>query len=112
MVGFSIVAIVAVISKTIININRKCPPSKCCKRDYEFNKLSKMELYVPVGFALILNLLLFAASIAGLSYSGDVERGMKAARCSLVSLFYDIVYGNSGAFPGLAGLADNIDSIN
>lgn len=71
-----------------------------------------MELYVPVGFALILNLLLFAASIAGLSYSGDVERGMKAARCSLVSLFYDIVYGGSGAFPGLSGLADNIDSIN
>ncbi|CAD8196358.1 unnamed protein product [Paramecium pentaurelia] len=92
--------------------DKKCPPSKCCKRDYEFNKLSKMELYVPVGFALILNLLLFAASIAGLAYSGDVERGMKAARCSLVSLFYDIVYGNSGAFPGLAGLADNIDSIN
>lgn len=69
-----------------------------------------MELYVPVGFALILNLLLFAASIAGLSYSGDVERGMKSARCSLVSLFYDIVYGNTtGAFPGLSGLADNIE---
>lgn len=72
-----------------------------------------MELYVPVGFAIILNLLLFAASIAGLSYSGDVERGMKAARCSLVSLFYDIVYGNNqGDFPGLDGLAANIDSIN
>lgn len=75
-----------------------------------------MELYVPVGFSLIINLLLFAASIAGLAYAGGVERGMKAARCSLISLFYDIAYGNENTevskFPGLSGLATNIDAIS
>lgn len=65
-----------------------------------------MEFYVPIGFAIVLNLLLFSASIAGLTYSGDVGRGMKAARCGLISLFYDVVYSNTDAisYPGLTGL--------
>lgn len=73
-----------------IFIHRKCPPSKCCKRDYSEKKLEKKEFYIPIGFAIVLNLLLGGAAIAGLVNAGDVERGLKAARCSLVSLFSDI----------------------
>ena len=38
----------------------------CCKRDYEKDKIKKKETMIPTAIAIILNLVIIAASIAGL----------------------------------------------
>jgi hypothetical protein len=65
-----------------------------------------------VVIGLVLNLLILGASIAGLVVAGDVGKGMRATRCSLMAMFHDIEYSSSvNKFPGLKGIIQILNDI-
>jgi hypothetical protein len=64
--GYAISAAVVLIGNYLIYIKlRCCPPSKCCRRDYEKKPIQKWEFNVPAGITILMAIMIISVGIAG-----------------------------------------------
>jgi len=93
-----------------------CPPSECCRRDYDKKPITKCELNFCLIMLIIFSAPLFVVGIWGIASSSEIPDSIGSMQCALVSFPYNLMYGvdtnNGGRWIGMTPLADELETVS
>ena len=85
-----------------------CPPFKCCRRDYEFNPITKKESIIYMSILIVISIATIVAATIGFVKSGDIRATTSEAVCEFLKMPENLMNGvqmkNNSTFMGVEKL--------